>query len=496
MTQAFGADPNVLEWEGRLYVYMTADALLNTSGQAWQPGQTVGEHNYGRITSLRVLSTADMVNWTMHPELLRSNITGQIGWINNIWAPGLASKLVDGRMQVFLYFANSGASVGVISADHPLGPWRSPNNAALIRDNTSGLNPAGWPNVVWIFDPAVLVDDDGRAYIYFGGGTPRVPGNDAEQSLAAQEFRSNHPNPRTKRVAELGANMTSLVAGSIRGLEIPFSFEASEMNKINGIYYYSYSSNPQVNHFATRPDDFPAAVLLGDSFAIGYAIGDNPFGPFELKGSILHNPGKMFDMPYNNNHHKMFEFKGNWYIAYHTKILQDAMNRLADMDIDMAYNYRSTSIDKVNIRADGLIDLVNGTRTGVSQIENFDPFQPTIAATMAVMAGINTEEYNATEGRRVRVTNITSGDWIALRGVNFGAEGATKFRCRVVPPTTRGVIQIRQGGLNGPAVGYVGIEPGVTEIEVNLLRTVVGVHDIVFVFYGTGYRFEEWQFIK
>jgi arabinoxylan arabinofuranohydrolase len=201
-------------------------------------------------------------------------------------------------------------------------------------------------------------------------------------------------------------------------------------------------------------------------------------------------------MPYNNNHHKMFQFKGNWYIAYHTKILQAAMNEHLNTNIDMAFNYRSTNIDVVNIRQDGRIDLVNGTRTGVKQVGHFDPYQTTIAATMAVMAGINTEEYDTADGRRVRVTDIHTGDWIALRGVNFGAEGAKKFWCRVTPPSTRGIIQIKQGSLDGPAVGYVIIEPGAATVEIDLLRTVLGIQDLIFVFYGTGFKFEEWRFIK
>ena len=98
----------------------------------------------------------------------------------------------------------------------------------------------------------------------------------------------------------------------------------------------------------------------------------------------------------------------------------------------------------------------------------------------------------------MKVTNIHSGDWIALRGVDFGETGASKFMCRVTPLASgNGIIQIRLGGLEGAAVGYVIIEAGQSaEITVDLLRIVTGIHDLVFVFHGQAYDFEQWQFLE
>jgi hypothetical protein len=68
------------------------------------------------------------------------------------------------------------------------------------------------------------------------------------------------------------------------------------------------------------------------------------------------------------------------------------------------------------------------------------------------------------------------------------------------PPPERGsgraggVIQIKLDGLDGKPIGYVNVEPGKPDITVKLSQTVTGVHDLVFVFYGQGYEFEEWQF--
>ena len=49
-----------------------------------------------------------------------------------------------------------GAGIGVLTADSPEGPYTDPIGKALINKSTSGFS-----DVEWLFDPAVLVDDDG-----------------------------------------------------------------------------------------------------------------------------------------------------------------------------------------------------------------------------------------------------------------------------------------------------------------------------------------------
>ena len=64
-------------------------------------------------------------------------------------------------------------------------------------------------------------------------------------------------------------------------------FEAIYMHKKDDIYYFSYN---------TGKGGY-------------YAMGDNPYGPFDYKGAV--NPAQEQD------HHSMIEFKGQWYFFYH-----------------------------------------------------------------------------------------------------------------------------------------------------------------------------------
>ncbi|MFG6356474.1 MAG: hypothetical protein K1W26_06570, partial [Acetatifactor sp.] len=85
MTQRFGADPYAMEYDGRVYFYMTADAFE-------YQGDEVQENTYGKIRSINVISTADMANFTDHGSIEVGGSGGAASWANNSWAPAAAWK--------------------------------------------------------------------------------------------------------------------------------------------------------------------------------------------------------------------------------------------------------------------------------------------------------------------------------------------------------------------------------------------------------------------
>ena len=60
MTQRFGADPYALVYDGRVYLYMTGDIFEYGAG-----GEIIA-NSYGKIQSICVISSSDLVNWTDH----------------------------------------------------------------------------------------------------------------------------------------------------------------------------------------------------------------------------------------------------------------------------------------------------------------------------------------------------------------------------------------------------------------------------------------------
>lgn len=451
MTQRFGADPYALVYEGRIYMYMTGD-IFETDDAG-----NIKENSYSIIDTINVISSDDMVNWTDHGSVLASSERGAAKWGRNSWAPAAAYKNIDGKDKFFLYFANSGNGIAVLTSDSPTGPFVDPLQGPLISRKTPHC-----ADVTWLFDPAVLMDDDGNAYIYFGGGIPD------EEHIA---------NPQTARVAKLGADMISLDGEPITIDNVAYLFEDSGINKINGEYYYSYCSNFQV----------PSEKVSELGFGCGEIIlmkSDNPMGPFETVGSVLKNPEYFFGLG-GNNHHCIFTFEGKHYIAYHTRILEQEMGVLK--------GYRSTNIDEVVIK-DGVIIPTEASRKGVSQTKLLNPYMCQSASTMANMAGVNTEAI--ADGQMV-VTDMEDGSWIQVVGVDFGKEGAETFTVTVLNATQGGKVSLYLDSLeNGICIGQAEITAGKEEktVKVTLDQKAVGVHDLYFGFEGNGYQMKEWIF--
>lgn len=460
MTQRFGADPYALVYDGRVYLYMTGDIF------EYESNGDLKTNSYGKIRSICVISSSDLVNWTDHGTIYAAGRgDGAATWANNSWAPAAACKEIDGKMKFFLYFANSGGGIGVLTADSPIGPFTDPLGHALISRETENCG-----NVTWLFDPAVLMDDDGSAYLYFGGGIP------------GEEFA--HPN--TARAVQLGDDMVSIV-GTPVNIDPPYLFEDSGINKIGDTYYYSYCTNWNVNEAG-------AAEYGIRSAHIAYMTSDSPLGPFTFQGSIMKNPGEFFGC-YGNNHHCMFEFNGQWYMTYHTQVLE------REMGIDKGY--RCTQIDTVSIGEDGVIAPITMTKAGVISAGSLNPYEKVEAETMQGMGGIETTQYGSQStyfgSGNMIVTGIQTGSWLTVSGVEFSHEDTKTFTASVrAKEGAYGVIKVCLDSPDGEAIAYLEVTPDGTEEfreeSCGLTGAVSGSHKLYFVFYGEDYELDYWYF--
>lgn len=458
MVQRFGADPYALVYDGRVYIYMTGDKI------SYNPDRTVKENTYGNINTICVISSSDLVNWTDHGTVYAAGKLGAANWGNNSWAPAAAYKKINGKDKFFLYFANNGNGIAVLTADSPTGPFTDPLGEALISRETPTC-----AEVTWLFDPAVLMDDDGSAYIYFGGG---VPGPDKAD------------NPGTARVAKLGDDMISLDGDPKPIKNVPYLFEDSGINKIGDTYYYSYCSNFDVTKDATKKYGFESGEIVTMK-------SDSPMGPFELCNPVLKNPEFFFGLG-GNNHHCIFEFNGEWYITYHSRILEEKMGVLG--------GYRSTSIDKLILNDENEPTTSKGTRTGVKQLETVDPYKDVKAVTISNAAGIDTKQFGE-EAKKygsgdMILSEISDGSWTCVSGVDFGKDGAKEVSVNACG-TGSGSISIRLDTPSGKEVGTVEIDkPGkeLKKIKAVLDEKITGKHNLYFVFSGEDYEVYSWKF--
>ena len=429
-TQRFGADPGVMEYNGRVYVYTTNDVIeYDSNGK-------VTENTYAQVNKINCLSSEDLVNWTDHGAIPVAGTDGIAKWATCSWAPCAAHKTINGKEKFFLYFCNGGNGVSVLTADSPTGPWTDPLGKALITRATPNCS-----DITWLFDPAVMVDDDGTGYLCFGGGVP--DGKDAM--------------PGTSRIVKLGDDMISL-AGTPVTIEAPYLFEDSGINKIGDTYYYTYCSN-----WNTAGNAYGMT-----SGAIEYMTSNNPLGPYTYGGELFRNQGTFFGL-YGNNHHSLCTLDGQLYLFYHNRSVEKAMG--------IEGNYRSPQVDAVTMQGTK-IQAVTGTMTGIAQKKTINPYQTVQAETMSNQAGIQVRGLGDTV-----VTEIDQGDWLKVSGVHFSKDAS---QIAIKASSKSGcAVKICTGSPTGKAVGYAEIPSGGKMTTVSTaVQGLDGTQDLYFVFSG------------
>lgn len=206
----------------------------------------------------------------------------------------------DGRY--YLYYAlGLKPFVSVAVCDTPDGQYRYLGVVSYADGTPLGLKD----HDVFAFDPGLLVDDDGRCYLYVGFG----PEEKGFFAAACKKYRMDGAY-----ALELCDDMLTLKADPIRivpkagaaegaGFEGHEFFEASSMRKISGKYYFIYSS-----------------VL---SHELCYAVSDFPDRGFTFGGTLV----SIGDIGYQGNHEplnymgnthgSLVQVKRQWYVFYH-----------------------------------------------------------------------------------------------------------------------------------------------------------------------------------
>ncbi len=446
MTQRFGADPWALVYHDRVYLYMTGDAYR------YAPDGTILPNNYSNIQCLRCVSSLDLVNWTDHGDILVAGPNGPCAWAHHSWAPCAAWKKIDGRDRFFLYFADSANGIGVLTADTPIGPFRDPIGGPLVSRKTPNCD-----TVTWLFDPAVLLTEDGQGYLYFGGGVP--------------EGRAK--NPGTARCVALGEDMVSL-KGEVRAIEPPYLFEDSGINQVGDTFVYSYCTNFSVGG---DPD-----VPFG-SGEICTMRGKSPLGPFTFGESVLKNPGHFFGAG-GNNHHCIFQFRGKWYIAYHTQALEKALGN--------SQGYRNVHIDAIAVDEAGHFAPATGTLSGVPQAIPLDPYQYLCGATAATVAGV-TMKVAPTCG--MGLYTLVPQAWTMVAGAAFGSVGAKSLAIRY-QAVCDGTVSIVLDDVHSDPVAVLPLQKSRWRHTVFELPTcITGTHDVYLLFSAPAMEVSCYRFI-
>lgn len=320
----------------------------------------------------------------------------------------------------------------------------------LVSDSPYGpfKDPLGKP-LVWQkehwddIDPTVFIDEDGQAYMYWG-------------------------NPNCYYV-KLNEDMISYSGDIVKLKETPEHYqEGPWFYKRNGHYYLAFAST-------CCPE------------GIGYAMSDSPTGPWKTKGYIMRPTERT-----RGNHPGIMDYKGKSYVF--------GLNYdLLKLETNTHYERRSVSVAEMHYNEDGTIQEVPYLAdTKLEQIGTFNPFRKVEAETMAWGYGLKTAP-NA--DKSLSVVDVNNGEYICVRGVNFGKNKARRFEVSALP-LEGGNLKIRLDAPDGKIVGNVNIPQGNETSKYELysceVNAVSGIHDLYLSFEGENnkdlFELDYWKF--
>ena len=284
------ADPEVHVFAGEYWIYPTYSAP------------------YNQQVFLDAFSSKDLVTWVRHARVLD---VANVSWAKRaVWAPSIVEK---GGWYYLFFGANDiqsdsqAGGIGVTRSRSPAGPFKDFLGAPLIGKFHNGAQP---------IDQNVFKDRDGSYYIVYGGW--------------------RHCN-----IAKLNADFSAVVPfpdGSTFKEITPAGYvEGAYMLLKDDKYYFMWSEGG----------------WTGPNYAVAYAVGSSPFGPFERVGKILSQDSSVAT---GAGHHSVVQSPSstNWYIVYHRRPLGETDR-----------NHRVVSIDELRFDERGLILPVKITKTGV-----------------------------------------------------------------------------------------------------------------------------------
>lgn len=347
-------------------------------------------------------------NWTCHGVAFATkDINGHpvdTDWTSaQLYAPDVVQK--DGRYYLYAYIVGAKGCVAV--SDTPEGPF------TLIGQYEYEEDPAnpGLYDYGSFIDPGVLVDDDGRVYIYCG-------------------FLGSY-------MAEIdGKQMNRVIPGTYKKDIIPAGdeewmfFEACSLRKVGDTYYLIYSPKKGCR--------------------LEYATAASPTGPFVHRGTIIDNE---LEYPGGNDHGSICKINDQWYIFYHRMTNGTIMSRRG-------------CVERIEILPDGTIPQVEMTSLGFA--ESLNPFEITPGEiACALMGGATIAERDLFTRT---IVNIKEDAIIGWKYFDFGGpcNSATKLALKLRGCGCIGKFHVLLDSADGEEIGCIefGVGDGVYKGEI------------------------------
>ena len=439
-------EPRVFEHNGekRVYVYGSHD---------------IERREYcGRNYVVWSAPVTDLTDWTCH------GVSYETHYNSVLYAPDVVKR----GDTYYLYAAEKrGSLIVVATSKTPWGPFENPVETKLG------------------FDPGVLVDDDGRAYAYWGGCAAPCYIAELEEDMATIKEDTLVSNPLGHSTCPwnpVDDGHISLIDGF---------FEASSPRKVLGKYVYIFSRRYE------KPVPELGVFEPNNGF-LSYRFSDSPFGPFIGGGDISFNGGEILrdsegvgTMTYQwgNNHGSIVDVNGKWYVFYHRQTGVSEFSRQAMMEpIDAALG-RDGALYIGDIRYLNGEPVSSGPVEMTSQgahINGLDAAKWISAGYACHIHGSRQRayiepRYDQRDDVSTPVIGITSGTTVGFRYLQFGSNPprcvtAVVNRCRPMK------VLVRLDSYRGRVIACLEFSGEDHEKSAALTAGVIGKHAVYFEF--------------
>ncbi|MES2411141.1 Carbohydrate binding module (family 35) [Flavobacterium aquidurense] len=281
----YTADPSVHVWENdpnTLWVYASHDVP--------------GTNHHATMFDYHVFSTTDLKSWTDHGRVLSVD---DVSWaISHAWA-------IDAVLWKGTYYLVYGMKeratgmfrTGLATSQRPEGPF---TDIGFIK------------GVEWGQDPALFVDEDSQAYLFWGSS------NSCFAAKLTDDLKAIVPETKI----ELTSQLTNV-------------FEGPWVHKYQGKYYLSYPG--------LQNKQWPEIMY--------YAVADKPLGPYEYKGIYI----PQFEKQSGTNHGSIIKYKNNWLAFYHSAWISGVSES------------RNVMADFLEYDKKGAIKMIHPTKVGLGK---------------------------------------------------------------------------------------------------------------------------------
>lgn len=449
-------------FDGRIYVYGSHDRFN---------GQDFCLNDYVCWSA----PVDDLGNWKNEGIIYRRNQDPlNRGDKQYTYAPDI-QRGADGRYYLY-YVLNRSTVVSVAVCDTPAGKYEFYGHVKQKDGTIYGTKDGDVNN----FDPGVLVDDDGRVYLYVGF-SPENGFMRTVMKMRKRNLDGAFCMELEKDMLTIKAEPKMVVPGPVDCAgssyeKHPF-YEASSMRKIGKTYYFIYSSTL--------------------SHELCYATSNYPDRGFEFGGTIVSNGdiglnGNKVPVNYTGNTHgSIVEIAGNWYVFYHR---QTNRQKCA----------RQGCAEKVEIFPDGKIPQVEMTSCGLNNgaLKGKGVYEARIACQLTSREGtfpytkpkekdkkqIHPYFTQSGEDREENgdqyIANMRDGSMAGFKYFDFKNTDYISVRIR---GTADGILEVRTQP-DASAVAKIQLQPTVKwgKYAANMHR-LIGKHALYFIYHGMGY---------